>query len=259
MMNFGRRLDWTAVSQDYLEHRPGYPESFFVLLRHLGIGAPGQDILDLGAGTGALAVNFARQGARVTAVDRAEGQIRAAKEAARKHAVKIKFKIGSAEKTGFPNHSFDAITASMCWGYFDMAAMRREVPRLLRPGGKLLVSTLIWERSKEGIIGQTDKLIAKYNPRARRMAHARHAAIVPDWSRKWLRLNTYHEYLADVPFTRESWRGRIRACAWIGAALSREKTEAFDREHEAVLERIAPAKFAVPHRITIRIFEPVVA
>lgn len=255
----GGKLNWSATSQDYLQYRPGYPKVFFETLRHLGIGLAGQNILDLGSGTGALAIPFAKHGARVTAVDLSEGQIQAGKEGARKLGVRIKFKVGPAEKTGFSSHAFDAITASMCWGYFNIKAMKREVPRLLRPGGKLLVSTLIWERSKRGIVGQTEKLIAKYNPESKQGTRGGNATVVPEWSRPWLRLKTFHEFLADVPFTRESWRGRMRACRWIGATLPAEQTQAFDREHEAVLERVAPAKFAVPHRITIRIFEPAVA
>ena len=253
-------LNWSATSQDYLQHRPGYPRQFFALLRNLGIGLAGQDILDLGSGTGALAVPFARQGAHVTAVDPSAGQIRAGKTVARRHGVKIKFMVASAEKTGLWDHSFDAITASMCWTYFDINRMKVEVPRLLRPGGLLLVSTLIWdvqEQKREGgIVAQTHELIAKYNPESGLKRRRRWKEdIVPAWSRRWLRLKTFHEFQANVPFSRESWRGRIRACRWIGPALSRERTEAFDREHEALLERIAPARFAILHRITIRIFE----
>jgi SAM-dependent methyltransferase len=205
-----------------------------------------------------LAVPFARQGARVTAVDPSEGQLRAGKAAARRQGVKIKFKVASAEKTSLPDHSFDAITASMCWGYFDIERMKVEAPRLLRPGGLLLVSTLIWDMREEGIVGQTQKLIGKYNAEARHGGRSRawnaHGEVVPAWSRGWLRLKTFHEFLVNVPFSRESWRGRIRACRWIGAALTREQTEAFDGEHAALLEQIAPARFDIPHRITIRVF-----
>jgi SAM-dependent methyltransferase len=249
-----KALNWSAISQDYLQYRPGYPKQFFTLLRQLGIGLAGQHILDLGSGTGALAVPFARQGARVTAVDPSEGQLRAQKADARRHGIKIKFKVASAEKTGLPDHSFDAITASMCWTYFEIKKMKLEVPRLLRPGGLLLVSSLIWDRH-EGIVGHTHKLIAKYNPEARLTRRRWDADVVPKWSQNWLRLKTFHEFRVNIPFSRESWRGRIRACRWIGAALGREQTEAFDREHEALLGRIALTKFAIPHRITIRIFE----
>jgi SAM-dependent methyltransferase len=249
-------LNWSATSQDYLRYRPGYPEQFFSLLRLLGIGLAWQDILDLGSGTGALAIPFARQAARVTAVDPSPGQIQAAKSAARRHGIKIKFKVGPAEKTGLPDHSFDAITASMCWSYFDIERMKLEVPRLLRSDGLLLICTLIWDIGTGGIIGHTDALIAKHNPEAKPRQKERRwdLDVVPHWSHHWLRLKTFHEFRVNLPFTRESWRGRIRACRWIGPTLGREKTEAFDREHAAVLERIAPARFAIPHRISIRIF-----
>lgn len=253
-------LNWSATSQDYLRYRPGYPKRFFTLLRQLGIGSAGQRILDLGSGTGALAVPFARAGARVTAVDPSEGQLAAQKAAARKYGVKIKLKVGHAEKTGLPDHAFDAITASMCWTYFDIKRMKVEVPRLLRPGGLLLVSTLIWdwERQEEGIVGKTHELMAKYNPECNPRRPQRHwnTNVVPDWSQNWLKLKTFHEFLVDMPFSRESWRGRIRACRWIGAALPANQTEAFDREHAALLARVAPARFDIPHRITMRVFEP---
>lgn len=253
-------LNWSATSQDYLRYRPGYPKQFFILLRQMGIGAAGQDILDLGSGTGALAIPFARAGARVTAVDPSEGQIHAQKLAARQFGVtaKIKFKVALAEETGLRDHAFDAITASMCWTYFDIERMKVEVPRLLRPGGLLLVSTLIWDMREGGIVGETQKLMGQYNPEARLRGKERrwNEEVVSDWSRGWLKLKTFHEFMADIPFSRESWRGRIRACRWIGPALGAERTEAFDREHAALLGRIAPARFVIPHRITMRIFTP---
>jgi hypothetical protein len=45
-------------------------------LQKLGIGLKKQDILDLGTGTGALALPFAKQGAHVTGVDISKGQMR---------------------------------------------------------------------------------------------------------------------------------------------------------------------------------------
>ena len=248
-------LHWDATSQDYLQHRPGYPGDFFVLLQHLGIGLAGQDILDLGSGTGALAVPFAKQGARVTAVDISEGQIQAGQQAARRHGVKITFKVAPAEVTGLPDHAFDVITASMCWSYFDMNRMELEVPCLLRSDGLLLVCSMTWIAAEDPIASQTDQLIAKHNPAAGRSNRGGDVEIIPTWSLARFRLKTYHDFKIDLPFTRESWRGRIRASKWIGSALSPKQTEAFDREHRTLLERIAPARFDIRHRIRIQIFE----
>ena len=248
-------MRWDATSQDYLQHRPGYPDVFFILLQDLGIGLAGQDILDLGSGTGALAVSFAKQGAQITAVDLSEGQIQAGQQAARQQGVKITFKVAPAEATGLSEHAFDVITASMCWSYFDLKRMEVEVPRLLSPEGLLLVSSLIWIAAEDPIARQTDQLIARHNVAAEQSDRGADTEIIPAWSFARFRLKTYHHFKVDLPFTRESWRGRMRASKWIGAALSPEQTEAFDREHKALLERIAPAQFNIRHRIRIQIFE----
>ena len=250
------RLHWDATSGDYLRYRPGYPDSYFALLQKLGIGLPGQDILDLGSGTGALAVPFARQRAHVTAVDLSQGQIAAGKKAARQQNVSITFKVAPAEETGLPDHSFDAITASMCWGYFNQPRMAREVPRLLRADGVLLVSTLIWSGAEDAIAGQTDRLLIQFNPKARQLRRGGELDVIPRWSMAAYRLRTHHDYTVLLPFTRESWRGRIRASKWIGAALTPEQTVAFDREHQALLNRIAPPAFSIRHRIRLQLFQP---
>jgi 2-polyprenyl-3-methyl-5-hydroxy-6-metoxy-1,4-benzoquinol methylase len=251
-----RPLNWSATSQDYLQHRPGYPSEFFILLQHLGVGLAGQEILDLGSGTGALAIPFAKQGAQVTAVDLSEGQIKAGQQAAQQLGASITFKVAPAETTGFPDHSFDVITASMCWLYFDIKRMEVEVPRLLRPNGLLLVSTLIWISDEDPLASQTDALLTRHVHQASEHVRGRDMEIVPAWSLNRFRLKTYHDFKVDLPFTKESWRGRLRASRYIGAALSPEKAAAFDRAHQELLDRIAPDHFNIRHRIRIQIFEP---
>jgi hypothetical protein len=60
-----------------------------------------------------------------------------------------------------------------------------------------------------------------------------------------------------IPFTRESWRGRIRACRGVGATLSDDQIEAFDREHDALLRTITDGNFSVLHRIDAHLLRPV--
>jgi hypothetical protein len=43
----GLEFDWGKTSRDYAAFRHGYPESFYELLSALGVGRPGQRILDL--------------------------------------------------------------------------------------------------------------------------------------------------------------------------------------------------------------------
>ena len=68
-------------------------------------------------------------------------------------------------------------------------------------------------------------------------------------------MKTYHTYCVDIPFTKDSWRGRIRASRSVGAILPREKVEEFDRELQRVLDDIAEDQFDIKHRIPFQIFE----
>ena len=73
------RIDWGKTAADYAKHRPGPPPSFYQRLLALGIGLPGQQVLDLATGTGVIARQFAEQGCQVMASDIAAGQVAMAK------------------------------------------------------------------------------------------------------------------------------------------------------------------------------------
>ena len=250
-------LLWDAASSDYLEHRPGYPEAFFRLLGELGVGLQGQDILDLGAGTGALSIPLALRGANLTGVDVSAGQIGAAVEAAKRNGVSARFFVAPAEETGLPSGAFDVVTASMAWGYFDLARMLVEIPRLLRPSGRLLLSSLVWVRHKDPVASHSEKLILRYNAGAASSFNRSEADPVPEWAKERFRLKAFVSLSASLSFTRESWAGRIRASRFILAALPREQAEAFDREHLQLLAEVAPERFQIPHDIRIQILEPI--
>ncbi|HEX9078199.1 MAG TPA: class I SAM-dependent methyltransferase [Desulfuromonadaceae bacterium] len=255
-VNVGARLDWSRTSQDYARHRRGYPDSFFKLLPQLGVGLPGQNILDLGSGTGVLAIPFSRAGAHVTAVDAAPGQIAAARERAAQDNLDIRFIISGAEEVDVEEAHFHAVTASMCWGYFDKERVVPLVKRALRPGGLLMISSAGWISGYNDITRETEALIGRYHPHFVSRG-GRHESVSPEpeWAKDGFRTRTFHHYVEGIPFTREAWRGRIRASKWIGAALPREEADSFDRELAGILERIAPERFEIAHNIRIRIFE----
>lgn len=58
----------------------------------------------------------------------------------------------------------------------------------------------------------------------------------------------YHEeYEVSVPFTRETWNGRMKACRGIGASLPGGKVKEWEAEHRQLLRKIAPEEFCVKH------------
>jgi cyclopropane fatty-acyl-phospholipid synthase-like methyltransferase len=252
----GRAFDWGRTSPDYAVYRPGYPTSFYTVLQAVGIGTDGQDILDLGTGTGVLARAFAKQSAHVIGIDIADAQIAAAQQLAVQEHLNIRFMTCAAEEAEFPPQSFNVISCGQSWLYFDVQRMIPLVKTWLKPEGKLVLTHLSWLPRKDRIAHASEQLVLQYNPHwsdadfpgSRTMQHA--------WSRQDFRLVTYHTYEEAIPFTRESWRGRIRACRGIGAALAAEEVERFDREHDALLRQSAPETFPILHQVWLHAYTP---
>jgi len=253
----GRIIDWGHTAEDYAKYRPGPPLSFYEKLRVLGVGLPNQALLDLGTGTGVLAREFARQGlARVCGSDKSETQIKMAIELAKKDQLKVEFVTASAEQQPFGDHEFDLISANQCWLYFDLNKVIPEVKRLLKKNGLLLTSHFSWLPRLDDIAHQTEKMILKYNPQWTAADYSGEVPAFPKWAEGHFRLKSMFYYDESIPFTIESWRGRIRACRAIGAALSDQEVKKFDEEHGQLLEKTVQKNFTVLHRIDAHIFEP---
>jgi len=251
-----RPFDWGRTSADYGRYRPGPPDSCYARLRAFGVGAPGQRIADLGTGTGLVARELARRGCAVSGVDLAAPQIATAREEAAREGLAIDFRVAPAEETGLPGNAFDAVTANQCWVYFDAPRAIAEVRRLLRPGGLLVQSTINWLPRVDPLAREVEALVLRHNPRWTGAGWDGEVPPIPDWARAPFRMTGMFCYDEGLPFTRETWRGRIRACRGTGASLTAGELERFDAEHAALLERMVPDRFEVVHRIFAYLLEP---
>ena len=70
---------------------------------------------------------------------------------------------------------------------------------------------------------------------------------IPDCYNEKFELVYHEEYPLEVPFTRESWNGRMKACRGIGASLTDTEIAAWEQEHRELLAEIAPAEFSILH------------
>jgi ubiquinone/menaquinone biosynthesis C-methylase UbiE len=80
----------------YERYRLGYPDRLLQRLVALTGLAPGDSVLDLGTGTGMLAIPFARLGLKVTALDPEPAMLAAAKAAAQANDVAVDFRAGGS-------------------------------------------------------------------------------------------------------------------------------------------------------------------
>ena len=254
----GRSIDWDRTSEDYARYRPGPPESFYSILGALGAGLPGQQVLDLGTGTGVLARRFAQQACTVTGVDIAAGQIDTARSLAGQQGLEIDFRVAPAEQTGFPDHRFHIISASQCWLYFDKSRVIPEVKRLLAAGGRLLVAHLNWLPKLDRIAAESEQLVVKFNPNWDAGGYGGDVPVCPEWARGHFRVAAMFFYDEAIPFSKETWRGRFRACRGVGASLPPEQVSEFDLQHARLLDHLMPDKdeFTVLHRLDAHLYQP---
>ncbi len=137
--NFGKNYDRESFTQGTLG------EVDFVE-RELG-GEKSRRILDIACGTGRHAVELARRGYRVTGFDLSEGQLRLARQKATAAGVAVEFQRRDATEPHFAGE-FDA-AIMFCEGAFPLMetdeknfAILRHACAALRPGGKLMLTTL---------------------------------------------------------------------------------------------------------------------
>ncbi|MCO6452758.1 MAG: class I SAM-dependent methyltransferase [Caldilineales bacterium] len=241
--------DFGKTAADYARHRAGFPAELFRRLRAFGIGAPGQRLLDLGAGTGALAREFAARGCAVIGVDiaaalMAEGRRLAGSE------TRLGWVQGRAEMLPFERDAFDVVSAGQCWHWFERAQVAAEVWRVLRPGGRLVIAHFDWIPAPGNVVAATEELILQHNPS---WTMAGGTGLYPAWlgdvmQAGFSQIETF-SFDVSVPYSHEAWRGRIRASAGVAASLKPIEVATFDSELKALLESHFPADpLDVPHR-----------
>nr|WP_246314978.1 methyltransferase domain-containing protein [Kineococcus aurantiacus] len=99
--------------------------------------------MDLGAGTGKFTASLVARGLDVVAVEpssRMLAQLRA--------GLDVEAHEGTAEATGLPGASVDAVVVAQAWHWVDPGRAVPEVARVLRPGGTL---GLVWNVRDESV------------------------------------------------------------------------------------------------------------
>jgi len=127
----------------YARARPGYPSDAVGFLV-AGAAGPATRVLDLGAGTGKATAALVERGLDVVAVEpstRMLARLRAALPG-------VQAREGTAEATGLPAGSVDAVVVAQAWHWVDPVRAVPEVVRVLRPGGTL---GLVWNTRDDDV------------------------------------------------------------------------------------------------------------
>lgn len=170
------------------------------LLDAAGVAA-GEDVLDLGCGTGAVSLLLAQRqpGARIVGLDPDAKALALAERKASRAGARVEWQQGYAGRAPFPAQRFDHVVSSLVIHHLtaeDKRAAFRDVRRLLRPGGRFHLLDFgppqrAWERTLTALFHAGERL--QDNLRGR----------LPEWLRE-----AGFEDVREVESQR-TWFGRV--------------------------------------------------
>lgn len=165
---------------NYVRYRPGYPNEVLELLkRECGLTADSV-IADIASGTGIFTRLLLENGNRVLGVEPNRQMRRAGDEFLSSYS-RFTSIAGTAEATTLPDASVDLVTAAQAAHWFDREKARRELVRILKPGGW---TVLIWNERQTGstaFLRDYEQLLLKYGTDYQEVRHERTTDEIADF------------------------------------------------------------------------------
>jgi Methylase involved in ubiquinone/menaquinone biosynthesis len=127
----------------------GHGDTLHERLVELARLAPYEAVLDVGCGTGSLALAAkARVGAggTVHGIDASKEMIEQASRKAQRRRVPVDFRIATVEALPFPDRSFDVVFSTLMLHHLPRPLRRAcasEIARVLKPGGRVLMADFL--------------------------------------------------------------------------------------------------------------------
>lgn len=243
LKNNSSNLDFGKTAKDYAKFRQGFPQRFFNELILKEIIHSDQTILDIGTGTGTIARGFAKFDCKLFAIDPKEAMLKEAEKLSKEEKLNIHYQVGSAEDTHMQDNQFDVVIAGQCWHWFDHSEAIKEIKRILKPDGYLIIAHYDWLPLKDSVPQLSEQFILKYNSN---WQGNNGNGFYPQWvtmlaENNFKNIETFSfDHLAS--YTHKAWLGRIRASAGVGGTLNKDEVEIFDAEHKYFLNKQFPQK-----------------
>lgn len=198
--------------------RPGYPDGLVARLVELAGGPPAR-IVELGAGTGHLAIPLARSGLRVDAVEPARAMLEVLSAEAPGGLRPIH---AAAEDTGLDAGAYRLVVLADALQWVDPERAGAEIHRLLAPGGTCAIVEPRWVDTP--FLRALESMLLELNPKARRSTSQR--------ARQLLSLATggapvhREEHLHDVWLDDDGLEAVLRSLSYVGPALGEKRLPA---------------------------------
>ena len=161
---------FTDRVENYIKYRPSYPADVIVYLKTESILRGDSVIADIGSGTGISAELFLKNGNVVYGIEPNDAMREAAEKLLSTYN-NFRSINATAEDTTLPDNSIDLIICAQAFHWFDVAKVRVEFKRILKPAGRIC---LIWnERILDGnpFLIAYENLLLKYGTDYKNVRH----------------------------------------------------------------------------------------
>jgi SAM-dependent methyltransferase len=212
---------------DAYRARPGYPDE--VCRRLLALVPPAPRVVDVGAGTGHLAVPLARAGAQVVAVEPSAAMLKVCAE--RTAGLAVTLVCAPAESTGLAAACADLVLLADAAQWVDPEAAGKEAQRLLVDGGT--AATVEARPAQTPFMLALEALLRKANPERRPQG--------PGRGRQWLALATGGgkvqavELQHAVALTRDVLESILHSLSFLAPALGNARMARLVEEASGLL------------------------
>jgi SAM-dependent methyltransferase len=143
----GQRVYWQFM------HSIGMGTDLHREIARTGNLQPGETVMDIGAGTGELALllkTVVGNKGKVSAIDINEHFLHRCRHRSELYGLEVEFKNGNAAKIPFPENTMDAVTCSLMAHHLTTdlkEKMFSEILRVLKPGGRMVFFDLAQPRN----------------------------------------------------------------------------------------------------------------
>lgn len=117
---------------------------------------PGEAVLDVGCGTGTLALEVAvrvGQAGHVAGIDPSPQQLVRARNKAARRGLILDFQPGVIEQLPFPDQTFDVVLSSLMMHHLPAPVKRQglaQIARVLKSGGRLIIADFTHKQDRKG-------------------------------------------------------------------------------------------------------------
>lgn len=210
-----------AAATGYAKSRPTYPESAVAFL----LGDHVDDVLDLGAGSGALTRLLHERTASVVAGEPSHNLLRELRRSSPETASAA----ARAELLPFHDASFDVVTVATAFHWFDPARALPEIARVLRSSGHL---GLVWNTRSVTTAWESelDLLLRSAQP----------SSLQGDWATDAISALTSHPLFTEPTYAEFAHTQQLGRATFIELVASRSYVIALETPIRAeLLDRVA--------------------